>query len=141
VRREVALFQSERVRDHQLVGLALGAAFAALWRAEGEAHARAMLEQASAREDKIGIRWVPAEAFVGAPAGARVEAVTQVSAGADGRPVRRTYVPIATAGAPSGGLLLSESLAAERGYVRTTVVDTVLTTALLCAVSAALSAA
>src|SRR5215468_2880174 len=77
VRREVALFQSERVRDHKLVGLALGAAFAALWRAEGEARARAMLEQASAREDKIGIRWVPADPF---PAGgAPGEAVTQVS--------------------------------------------------------------
>ena len=63
VRREVALFQSERVRDHKLVGLALGAAFGALWRAEGEAHARAMLEQASAREDKLAIRWVPEGAF------------------------------------------------------------------------------
>jgi two-component system NtrC family sensor kinase len=134
VRREVALFQSDRVRDHKLVGLALSAAFSALWRSEGEAHARQMLEQASAREDKIGIHWVSTAPFVG-EAG---EAVTEVSA-----EDRRTYVPFAAAvtGGPAGGLLITESLAAERSYLRTTVIDTALTTALLSLVSAALTAA
>src|SRR6202044_574148 len=56
VRREVALFRSDRVRDHKLVGLALGAAVAAMWRADGEPAARAMLAQANVREDKISIR-------------------------------------------------------------------------------------
>ena len=50
-------------------------------------------------------------------------------------------MPIATAGTPSGGLLISESLAAERSYVQTTVIDTAVTTALLAVLSAALSAA
>jgi two-component system NtrC family sensor kinase len=124
VRREVALFQSDRVRDHRLVGLALGAAFAAVWRAEGEAHARAMLDQANAREDKIGVRFVGADP------------------GLPGDPgVRQTYVAMPGVGAPAGGLLISESLASERSYVRATVVDTILTSALLAALSAALSAA
>jgi signal transduction histidine kinase len=156
VRREVALFRSDRVRDHQLVGLALGAAFAALWRSEGEGRARQMLDQASAREDKLAIRWVSADPFgpprAGAPAG---EAVTQIATGDDGQPVRRTYVPItlgnpervpqarliAAAGPPTGGLLITESLAGERSYVQATVIDTVLTTAFLAVVSAAVSAA
>jgi signal transduction histidine kinase len=142
VRREVALFQSDRVRDHELVGLALGAAFTALWRAEGEHRARAMLDQASAREDKISIRWVPEDPF---PAAIPGESVTRTSADADGQRARRTYVPFAApsdpGSLPSGGLLISESLAAERSYVRTTVMDTVLTTLLLAVVSAALSAA
>jgi two-component system, NtrC family, sensor kinase len=124
VRREVALFQSERVRDHKLVGLALSAAFAAVWRAEGEANARAMLEQASAREDKIAIRWVAAD---------------PLAADARDAGLQQTYVPIAPSGSPPGGLLISESLA-ERSYVRTTLIDTALTTALLAVVSAALSA-
>jgi signal transduction histidine kinase len=123
VRREVALFQSDRVRDHQLVGLALGAAFAAVWRAEGEAHARAMLDQANAREDKISVRFVGADPGLQGPAG-----------------VRQTYVAMTGAGAPAGGLLISESLASERSYVQTTLIDTVLTTALLAALIAALSA-
>ena len=141
VRREVALFQSDRVRDHNLVGLALSAAFGAVWRAEGEARARAMLEQASAREDRITVRWVATNPFAGGSeppgSGAAGEPVTHLVRDAG---VRQTYVPIAHSGSPPGGLLISESLAAERSYVRTTVIDTLLTTALLAVVSAALSA-
>jgi len=138
VRREVALFQSERVRDHKLVGLALSAAFAAVWRAEGEAHARAMLEQASAREDKIAIRWVPGDPLAADPATAAGagEPVTRLAPDAG---LRQTYVPISPSGAPPGGLLISESFA-ERSYVRTTLIDTLLTTMLLALVSAAVSA-
>ncbi len=137
VRREVALFESSRVRDHELVGLALSAAFAAVWRAEGEAHARAMLEQASAREDKIAVQWVAAAPFAGDPGAP----VTRLASEAG---LRQTYVPIASGGTaprPPGGLLISEPLAVERSYVRTTVIDTWLTTALLAVVSAAISAA
>ena len=132
VRREVALFQSERSREHKLVGLALSAAFAAVWRAEGQGHALAMLEQASAREDEMSIRWVPADPTASSEPAARVEG--------GARPVRRTYVPISATGSPPGGLLISESVASERGYVRTTLIDTVLTTALLSVVSAVISA-
>ncbi len=138
VRREVGLFHSERARDHKLVGLALSAAFAAVWRAEGEANARAMLEQASAREDKISIRWVAADPLAAdpdAPAGAG-EPVTRLARDAG---LRQTYVPIAPSGSPPGGLLISESFA-ERSYVRTTLGDTLLTTALLAVMSAAISA-
>jgi two-component system, NtrC family, sensor kinase len=139
VRREVALFESERVRDHQLVGLALSAAFAAVWRAEGEPRARAMLVQASAREDKMGIRWV-AEPPLWAVDAAPGEPITRIVTGVDGQPVRRSYVPVATSGTPPGGLLISEPLASERAYLRTTLIDTVLTTVLLAVLSAGLCA-
>ncbi len=139
VRREVALFQTGRVRDHELLGLALSAAFAAVWRTEGEAHAKAMLVQASAREGQISIRWVPSPPE-GLDEPASSGPSSRVSEDERGQPARRTFVPFATS-EPPGGLLISESLAAERRYVRRTVIDTALTTALLAAVAAALTAA
>jgi len=147
VRREVALFQTGRVRDHELLGLALSAAFSAVWRTEGEAHAKAMLVQASAREGQISIRWVPSRPE-GLDEPASSGPSSRVSEDDEGQPVRRTFVPFATGALsrrpmsdPPGGLLISESLAAERRYVRRTVIDTALTTALLAVVAAALTAA
>jgi signal transduction histidine kinase len=144
VRREVALFQSDRVRDHKLVGLALGAAAAAMWRADGEAAARAMLAQANVREDKIAIRLVDA---VDAP-DVRAEldrlgpgeSATHLVKDERGRPLRRTWVPVAVDSARSGVIELSEALDGERSYVQTTLLDTALTTALLALMCAALSA-
>jgi signal transduction histidine kinase len=52
---------------------------------------------------------------------------------------RYTYVPVAIDGTRRGALELSESLSAERRYVRTTLVDTALTTLALALVSAGLS--
>jgi signal transduction histidine kinase len=140
VRRDVARFQIDRVRDHELLGLALNAAFAAVFRAEGPARADEMLAQASAREPKIAIRRVAtapdgfllSQDAVGEPA-SRV-------ATEDGKAVRETYVPSTGRGDPPGGLLISEALAAERSFVRTTIVDTVVTTVLLGMLSAAIFA-
>ncbi len=123
VRREVALFESDRIRDHKLVGLALGAAFAAVWRAEGQGEAEAMIEQVNAREDKLRIRYLTADP--GPP---------------ESDAYRQFYAPIEGAGAPPGGLLISESHLDEKSYVRTTVITTAITTAFLAVLFAALSA-
>jgi two-component system, NtrC family, sensor kinase len=144
VRREVDLFRSERVRDHRLVGTALGAAIAAMWRTNGETEARAMLEQASAREDKLTIRWLDAADRAGGVDLARLgpgEAETTIVADARGHEARRTFVPVVVDGGHSGVLELTEPLDAEKGYVRTTLLDTALTTVLLAGMCATLCAA
>ena len=145
VRREVGLFRSDRIRDHKVVGLALGAAVAAMWRADGEGAARSMLENVNAREDKLAVRWAPPE---DAPTPdveldhlAPGESITRVIHDASGRGLRRTYVPVMIDSARAGLLELSEPLDAERSYIRTTLADTALTTVLLAAMSALLSAA
>jgi two-component system, NtrC family, sensor kinase len=144
VRREVALFRSDRVRDHKLVGLALGAAVAAMWRSDGEAAARAMLDQANMREDKIGIRLVDAPEIslprAELDALGPGESVTHLVQDDRGRPTRRTWVPVAVDSSRAGVLELSETLDVERGYVGTTLLDTALMTALLAGVCAAFSA-
>ncbi len=145
LRREVALFRSERVRDHKLVGAVLGAAAAATWRTAGAAAARVMLEQASAREDKLAIRWLDAaERAAHRGALARLgsgESETTIISDASGREVRRTLVPVVVDGGRSGVIELAEPLDAEKAYVRTTVLHTALTTVLLAGMCATLCAA
>ena len=135
VRREVALFESDRVRDHKLIGLALGAAIVAVWRVDGEAQARATIAQANAREDKVRIRWVGLAALphgdAALDAATAGEPVTRIVGGGAGPAVRRTEVPVTVDGVRRGALELSESLAGEQDYLRQTVIDTVLTTLLL----------
>jgi signal transduction histidine kinase len=142
VRREVALFESDRVRDHKLVGLALSAAIAAVWRVDGEARAQATIAQASAREHKVRIRWIGMDAVAAGDARSAAalagEPVTRIVTDSSGEAVRRTFVPVTVDGSVLGALELSESLASERDYVRRTVVDTVLTTALLALVMTAI---
>lgn len=126
VKREVALFESDRARDHHLIGRALASAVSAVWRSDGKDAALAIVEHANAQEGKVHIRWVPddtATVHDVALAGSRV-----------------TYVPIVVAGHPSGALELSESRAIELAYIRTTIADTVLTTTLLVVICAGLSA-
>src|SRR5579859_7083405 len=67
VRREVALFESDRVRDHRLIGSAVGAAVAAVWRTDGPERALSLIDQANLREGKVHLRWVWVEDGYGQP--------------------------------------------------------------------------
>ena len=58
VKREVALFESDRAFDHVILGRALRPAFAAIWRAEGLQKALDALADATAHEGRIHARWI-----------------------------------------------------------------------------------
>jgi two-component system, NtrC family, sensor kinase len=148
VRREVALFQADRVRDHDLIGRALGASVAAVWRSEGETEAMRLVDAANTGAARIHIRWV----WLDLPASAadlRVDAadlatvqpgstITRIARDAGGQDERFTYAPMRENDRP-GALELSEKLEAERAYTRRTIADTVQTTLVLAVMTALLS--
>jgi len=147
VRREVALFQADRVRDHDLIGRALAASVDAVWRSQGETQAMRLIDAANVGEAKIHIRWVSlAGSRVG---GLHVDAtelahlppdttMTRIAADDRGEDERFTYAPLRTDD-PAGALELSERLDAERAYAHRTIVDTVWTTLALALVTTFLS--
>ena len=147
--REVGFLEFDRMRDHRLIGRALGSAIAAVWHSDGEARALAVLEQVNALNGRVHVRWVWLE---GAPPEMRTafdaaaveatpvgESLTRVVTEADGEGMRYTYVPLAVDRHRRGALELSESLTNQQRLIHRVVQDTVLTTAILALVSAGLS--
>ncbi len=144
VRREVALFESARVRDHRLIGRALGAAVSAVWRTDGPGRAQAVIEQANDQERarKVDIRWTwidssssDREQLLGLEPG---ESITRIEHDASGD-VRRTFVRVPVDDRRLGALQISESLSDERAYIRTTILETAATAIVLAGFCAALS--
>ena len=145
VHREIALFQADRVRDHDLIGRALGAAVGAVWRSEGEAQAMQLIGAANVGEGRIRFRWVwstpgahvridPNRIAEVGPGGT----ITEIAPDDHGDNERFTYAPLTVSGR-SGALELAEPLAAERLYTRRTIVDTVRTTGVLALATALVS--
>ena len=58
VSREVAVYEHDRVRDHRLMGHALGEAIAAVWRSDGQASALSVLSHVNTLDARIRVRWV-----------------------------------------------------------------------------------
>src|SRR5580658_2633952 len=58
VSREVAVYEQDRVRDHRLMGRALGEAIAAVWRSDGQASALSVLSHVNTEDARIRVRWV-----------------------------------------------------------------------------------
>jgi len=148
VRREVALFQADRVRDHDLIGRALGASVAAVWHSEGQARAMQLVAAANSGESRIHIRWIwldgdGAARDVHVPReelGALADGVTVTVIAPDGHgeDERFTYAPRHIQDR-AGALELSERLDSERSYTRRTIIDTVRAAALLALVTTLLS--
>jgi two-component system NtrC family sensor kinase len=149
VRREVALYEADRTRDHRLMGRALSEAIAAVWRSDGETRALAVLAHVNTPEARVRVQWVwlddlaemprpplGADQLRGAPVGVPVSVVWSDETGAD---FRYTFVPVKVDAPRAGALELSESLDGKHRYVRRTILDTVLTTAMLAVAAAALS--
>ena len=136
VRREVALFESDRIRDNVQIGKTLAAAVAAVWETDGPSRALDMVKEADAQEGRARIRWVwldrdpsmlprALQTARPIPRGGSLSLVAPDAAGED---ERYTFVPVDLAGSNRGALEVSEPLEAERAYIRRTVVDTVATT-------------
>jgi signal transduction histidine kinase len=139
VRREIRFFESAAVRDHRAIGGTLAVAVAATWRTEGEARARALIDEAQRRQGRVQLRLGPLPAFDAAASTtlAQEGALTRVEQGAKDD-LRVTYFPVV--GAPGDPVLaISEPLAEERAYIRRNVVDTLLLSGALAAISGLLA--
>jgi signal transduction histidine kinase len=143
VRREVGLFESDRVRNHELMIRGIAHAAQEVWRTDGAARAIKMLDELGSA-GKLQIRWyrlasaAPSELdrqILSLQPG-RALTVTRSKA-----PVRErcTYATLATTEPVTGAISLCESFDAQDAYVRKTVTDTVITTLTLAAICALLS--
>ncbi|MGO9712388.1 MAG: ATP-binding protein [Polyangiaceae bacterium] len=146
VRREVALFESDRIRDDVQIGKTLAAAVTSVGRVDGQARALALVRDADAQEGRVRVRWVwldegespplpvPRDRVAAIPAGGSLSLV-----GSEAREERRfTFVPVAV-DARRGALELSEPLEAERAYIHRTILDTIATELTLIGVCAAMA--
>ncbi len=148
VRREVALFESDRIRDDVQIGKTLAAAVAAVWQTDGPARALSMVKQADGQEGRVRVRWVglggdstdplpvPRETLLAIPPGGSRSLVGNGGARGD---QRYTFVPLELGDTQRGVLEVSEPLETERAYIRRTVFDSVATTLMLDGVCALLA--
>src|SRR5579859_5556228 len=60
VRREVAFFEADRLREHDRLGRSLAASMAAVWKSGGEAAAVQSLEAVNDHLTRIHVRWIGA---------------------------------------------------------------------------------
>src|SRR5271163_3719470 len=58
VRREVGLFESDRIRDDVQIGKTLAAAVTTVWNTDGQARALSMVRDADAQEGRVRVQWV-----------------------------------------------------------------------------------
>jgi signal transduction histidine kinase len=139
IQREIGLFEADIRRDLEATGFDLAAAVETLWRLAGEEEALAYINGAQESKGRVLIRWVWPGAPEGALAGPRAarERITGLKARGDvthtrveegGQTWARTYIACLTPGGRLGALELSESLADEKAYIRTTVVRTAIVT-------------
>jgi two-component system, NtrC family, sensor kinase len=148
VRREVGLFESDRVRDHELMNRVVARAALAVWKTDGLGRAATMVNELDSHSAKFEIRWLSLDGSSEDPkpelqtALRRVppgQTLTVASRSASGRR-RCLYTTLASDHAPApGAISLCESFTAQDAYVRKTVTDTVLTTATMALVCALLS--
>jgi signal transduction histidine kinase len=136
VRREVALFESDRIRDNVQIGKTLAAAVTAVSESDGPTRALQMIEEANAQEGRARVRWIwldrdpsrvpeALRAVPAIPQGGSLSVVAKNDAGDD---ARYTFIPVALSGSGRGALEVSEPLEAEHAYIRRTILDTVATT-------------
>jgi signal transduction histidine kinase len=148
VRREVGLLEADRIHDHDLIGRALGASVAAVWRSDGEESAMRLIDAARAGEGRLRVRWVWLDgrrdardlhvdlaSIAATPPGATL---SRLAPDGHGEVERYTYAPLAVADG-KGALELSEPLETERASARRIVADTVRTMAVLAVATTLLS--
>jgi two-component system NtrC family sensor kinase len=144
VRREIATFEEERVRDHEMIGRALAAAATAVWKTEGEGPALASVDAVNEHFRRIRTQWIAeggathidAAALAATPAG---QPVTRTVHEGDTIPTWYTYVPIEIDRKRRGALELAEPAVGEQRFVRTVLVDALRTALAIAFLSAILS--
>ncbi|HMI87499.1 MAG TPA: HAMP domain-containing sensor histidine kinase [Polyangiaceae bacterium] len=148
VKREIGYVEADRIRDHEMVGRALGAAFSAIWSSEGRASAMHVIDEAQDHFSmtirwidaanvpvSCGDLWVDSNGFASASTGTPQ---TRQARGDKGAEVH-TCVPIDSAGLRQGAIELIERLPQERPAVWAAVKDAAFTAVAIASVSALLS--
>lgn len=142
VRREAAFFELRSARDNRLLGRTVRSAVLAVWHTEGEARALALVDEMSQAHGKLSFHWIwldgstPTHVDAGAIANAAEgETVTAIDRDASGEPTRFTYVPVTAIDGRRAAIEVSEPLAEANAYVRRSIVDALITTASLVAVT------
>lgn len=146
VRREVALFESDRIQNQDLLASAIATAAGAVWRTDGGERARELVGQLDQRAPKLNIAWVSVDSA--SPVDARTSEVlknrsmiSQIETGPGKAQRRCTYAPVSVDGTlVVAGVGVCEALAVQQQYVRRTIAETLATTLALAAVCALISA-
>jgi len=146
VNREVALFETDMARDHEVFAQAVASSMARVWRVDGRAHALGLLEQVDAGEGAVRVRFVPRD---GTPSDPHISqaALANVLAGhgplhdklEEPVPKLYSYAAVHLGEETPGVLELSETLEPKDAYVHATVERAALTALCLALVCAALT--
>lgn len=148
VRSDVSEYRSDVLRDHDVTGRSLATAVELLWRTDGEARAREVIEELNLRTAHAQIRWVwpgadPAdeEAPMRADLVPRPDGPTrsEVIEDADGPTHILSYAHVDLPGPRDGAIEILESLEGEHAHVRSTVIRAAATTSVLVALCVALT--
>ncbi len=151
-RRELRLFESDMRRDTHIMGRALAAAVVEVWRSDGRERALHLVDAANERESHMTIRWIALDAPEGdpyaptlprarlGPVEAGEEVVAKIDLDGQGEHLV-TVVPAHLGSARTGAIEFAESLAGERQYVRTTLVNTAAATLVVALVCGAVASA
>jgi two-component system, NtrC family, sensor kinase len=144
VRRQIELFESDMRHDHLAIGRALAAVVSETWVIEGEELATGLIERVNERMSWVGVRWLRPNEI----SKTRFAAQSDKKALAEGHEVSRilesdssertlyTTVPIVVQNFSVGAIELSESLAPEREFVRTTVLRVLAATGIMIGICA-----
>lgn len=145
VQREVQLFETDMRRDHDVLGHALSASVAEVYKLQGEQLARDVVAHANPTGNPVHVAWIPFERLYapGSPLEGRPGEIARLREGErvrasvskDGGMIH-SFFPIPNT---HWVLQLSEPLTAETQYVRTTIITTGVMTAIIALVSAALA--
>ena len=148
VQSEVEQFDIDMRRDDLLVGRAIATGVTSAWRREGEQAGFDFLRSFSSGHHHVQVRWVWLEGPLEPATAPRLDMTRLAPVLAGGELAHRslalgyqlTYLPLTAPGGRRGALEVSESLEAERAYVRRSVWNAALTTAALLAVATVLAA-
>jgi two-component system NtrC family sensor kinase len=147
VQREVEQFDTDMRRDDLLVGRAVATGLTRTWRAEGESAGLEFVRSFSREEHHVQVRWVWLDGAVDPETSPRLPrqqlgpalAGQELAHHSQDLGYQLTYLPLVSPGGRRGALEISESLEAERAYVRRSVWNAGLTTAASVFVSAVLA--
>jgi signal transduction histidine kinase len=150
ISRMLVLFESDMIRDHQVLGHALAASAAMLWTVEGEARAAEVVEAARAGETEMTSSWRLLDGSAKSGDGVAELPAADWEQVKNGREVHRV---LPTPGAPTlvsafpvehpgtrAAVEIRESLAVRDAYVRGSIRNTLLTALALIVLSSVLAA-